>query len=141
MLVVVDASIAAKWFFIEEYSEIALRLLDNPFELHAPDLLFIELDSILSKRFRRNEISSGEAFDIHDEIYSMSIQTYHTLNLGERAFEMALETRASIYDCIYLSLAELLECRMVTADHKLFRALDNGPLCDFMLWIKDLETS
>ena len=140
MLVVVDACIAAKWFFIEEYSETALHLLYNPFELHAPDLLYIEMDSILGKRFRRNELTKGEAFDIHDEIYSMSIQTYSTLDLEERAFEIALETGASIYDCIYLSLAELLECRMITADHKLFRALNNGPLCGFPLWINDLET-
>lgn len=139
MIVVVDASVAAKWFFTgEEHSEAALNLLDNPFELHAPEFFFLEVDSILSKRTRRRELSEIEAFEIHDEVRSIPIQFYPTLALQERAFEMALETGRSIYDCVYLTLSELLEGRMVTADRKFFQALDGGPLSSLVLWIEDL---
>ncbi len=139
MIVVVDASVAAKWFFIgEEHSEVALNLLGNPFELHAPEFFFLEVDSILSKRTRRRELSESEAFEIHDEVRSIPIQFYPTLALQERAFEMALETGRSIYDCVYLALAELLEGRMVTADRKFFQALDGGHLSSLVLWIEDL---
>jgi predicted nucleic acid-binding protein len=39
MIAVVDASAAAKWYFEEEYSEDAARLLSDQHSLLAPDLL------------------------------------------------------------------------------------------------------
>ncbi len=138
MIVIVDASIAAKWFFGEEYSEVTLNLLDNPFDLHAPEFFFLEMDSILCKRTRRRELSQLEALEIHDEMRSIPIKSYHTSDLQERAFEMALMAGQSIYDCIYLALAEALEGRMVTADRRFFLALQGSPLEDYVLWIEDL---
>jgi predicted nucleic acid-binding protein len=37
MIIVIDASVAAKWFFQEEHSMVALNLLDNHFEINVPD--------------------------------------------------------------------------------------------------------
>jgi len=139
MRVVVDASVAAKWFFDEEHSDAALNLLDNPFELNVPDFIFLELDSLLCKRARRRELSVREAFEMDEEIRSIPAQSYSTKALQERAFELALETGSSIYDCLYLALAEDLECRMVTADHKFFQALQNSTLSSHLSWVDDLE--
>lgn len=141
MIVVVDASVAAKWFFDEEHSVAALNLLGNPFELSAPDFFFLEFDSILCKRTRRQELSVMEAFEIDDEIRSIPIQSYPAHALRERAFELALETCRSIYDCIYLALAEALNGRMVTADWKFFDSLQDGPLSSRLLWVEDLLQS
>lgn len=138
MIVIVDASVAAKWFFGEEHSEAALSLLGNPFELHISEFFFLEIDSILIKRTRRRELSELEALEIHDEVRSIPIQSYSTFDLQERAFEMALETGLSVYDCIYLALAEALEGHMVTADRKFLLALQGSPLEDYVLWIEDL---
>lgn len=124
--------------FGEEHSETALSLLGNPFELHISEFFFLEINSILSKRTRRRELSVLEAFEIHDEVGSIPIQSYPTFDLQERAFEMALETGQSVYDCIYLALAEALESRMVTADRKFLLALQGSPLEDYVLWIEDL---
>lgn len=139
MIVVVDASVAAKWFFCEEHSDAALNLLDNHFELNAPDLIFVELDSLLCKRVRRRELSIQEAIEIDKKIRSMPIQAYSTPTLRQRAFKLALETRSSIYDCLYLSLAEALECPLVTADNKFFQALKGSPMGDQMQWVEDLR--
>jgi predicted nucleic acid-binding protein len=138
MITIIDASVAAKWFFNEEHSMAALFLLDNPFELKAPDLFFLEMNSLLCKRVRRLELSVTEAFEMDDEIRSMPIQSYPTTVLRERAFELALETKSSIYDCLYLALAEVLDGRMVTADRKFFQSLQDSPLRDRMLWVEDL---
>jgi predicted nucleic acid-binding protein len=43
---VVDASVAAKWFFEEAYSEDASRPLHAKYRLHAPDFLLLELDCL-----------------------------------------------------------------------------------------------
>jgi hypothetical protein len=141
MIIVIDASVAAKWFFDEEHSMTALNLLDNPFELNAPDFFFLEMNSLLCKRARRLELSVTEAFEMDDEIRSMPIQSYPSTALRERAFELALETKSSIYDCLYLALAEVLDGRMVTADRKFFRSLQDSPLRDRMLWVEDLLNS
>ena len=68
----------------------------------------------------------------------MPIQSYPSTALRERAFELALETKSSIYDCLYLALAEVLDGRMVTADRKFFQSLQDSPLRDRMLWVEDL---
>ena len=52
---------------------------------------------------------------------------------------MAIETKRSVYDCLYLALAEALDGRMVTADGKFFQALGSSPLSDRMLWVGDLS--
>lgn len=141
MITIIDASVAAKWFFDEEHSIAALNLLDNPFELNAPDFFFLEMNSLLCKRARRLELSITEAFEMDDEIRSMPIQSYPTTALRERAFELALETKSSIYDCLYLALAEVLDGRMVTADQKFFQSLQDSPLRDRMLWVEDLKSA
>lgn len=138
MIIVIDASVAAKWFFDEEHSMLALNLLDNPFELNAPDFFFLEMNSLLCKRARRLELSVTEAFEMDDEVRSMPIQSYPSTALRERAFELALETKSSIYYCLYLALAEVLDGRMVTADRKFFQSLQDSPLRDRMLWVEDL---
>jgi predicted nucleic acid-binding protein len=139
MIIVIDASVAAKWFFQEEHSDAALDLLGNPFDLKAPDFLYLELESLLCKRTRRKELSIEEALEMDIEIRSMPISSYPLAELRERAFELALETRSSIYDCLYLALAEALEAPMVTADRKFFQALQNSPLCNRLLMVDDLR--
>lgn len=141
MLIVIDASVAAKWFFNEEHSGSALGLLDSSFELRAPDFFFLEMNSLLCKRTRRRELSIGEAFEMDDEIRSMPIQSYPSLTLREKAFELALETTCSIYDCLYLALAEALDAHLVTADRKFFLAIQNGSMSCRMIWVEDIEAA
>ena len=69
----------------------------------------------------------------------MPISSYPSTELRERAFELALETKSSIYDCLYLALAEALEAPMVTADRKFFQALQNSSLCNRLLMVEDLK--
>jgi predicted nucleic acid-binding protein len=138
MIVVVDASVAAKWFIDEDNTDEALILLDRPFDLHAPDLLYLEFDNILCKLIRRGLLLEEEGFDMRDRIQAFPIQPYSSQSLREKAFQIAVENGRSIYDCIYLALAELLEGRMVTADRRFFLALQDSPLEDYILWIEDL---
>jgi predicted nucleic acid-binding protein len=138
MIVVVDASVAAKWFIAEDNANNALELLGKNYELHAPDLLFLEVDNVLCKLIRRGLLSEDEGFDIHDKILAFPIRSYPYQNFREEAFHMSIETRRSVYDCLYLALAEALDGRMVTADTKFYQALGNGPQRNRMLWVGDL---
>jgi len=141
MIIVIDASVAAKWFFQEEHSIAALDLLDNRFELNDPDFFFLEMNSLLCKRTRRRELSITEVLEMDDEIASIPIQSYPSAALREKAFEIALEAKCSIYDCLYLALAESLGVCMVTADEKFFQAIQSGPLSHRISRVEDIDAA
>lgn len=141
MIIVVDASVAAKWFIAEDNADDALELLKKPYELHAPDLLFLEVDNVLCKLIRRGLLSEEEGFNIHDKISNFPIRSYPSHNFREEAFHMAVRTKRSIYDCLYLALADALDGRLVTADRKFFQSLQDSPLRDRMLWVEDLSNA
>lgn len=99
------------------------------------------MNNLLCKRTRHKELSIGEAFEMSDEIRSMPIQLHLSTALREKTFELALETTCSIYDCLYLALAEALDAHLVTADKKLFQAIQNGPFSQRMLWVEDVDAA
>ena len=135
---VVDASVAAKWFFEEVHSDEAILLLNIGNELHTPDLILIEFDSILCKRIRREEISEEEGEVVRDAIRSVPIQSHPSGDLLDAAFYLANRTKRSIYDCIYLTLAMLLDGRMVTADRRFYDGAQGGLAKKYLLWVGDL---
>ena len=135
---VIDASVAAKWFFNEEHSDSARRVLSQENRLHAPDLILLEMDGLLCKRLRRREITSGEASEIRKTFYKLPIHKHHFVILLDPAYEIANQVGCSIYDAVYLALAVLLKARMATADSKLFKPLQKSPFADFAIWVDDL---
>jgi predicted nucleic acid-binding protein len=139
MIVVVDASVAAKWFIAKDNTDDALELLGKNYELHAPDLLFLEVDNVLCKLIRRGLLSEDEGFYIHNKILAFPIRSHPSQNLQEEAIHMAIETRCSVYDCLYLALAQALDGPLVTADGQLFQALGNSSQRNRMHWVGDLK--
>ncbi len=141
MIAIVDTSVAIKWFIEEDDVDDALLLLDRRFELHAPDLLSLEFDNVLCKLIRRGLLSDDEGLDIHDRIAIFPIQYHPSQSLRERAFEIAIEASCSIYDCLYLALAETLDGLIITADRKFIQALNNGKYESYLLWVGELNKS
>lgn len=136
---VVDASVAAKWFFDEPLSDDAARLLDASHTLHVPDFFFLEIDSVLCKKMRRGEISRGEAQEIHSSIGIFPLQKHPFQPLGDPAFELAAQTQSSPYDCLYLILAIVLGAQMVTADRHFYDKIFKSRLtAENLCWIEDL---
>jgi predicted nucleic acid-binding protein len=135
---VIDASVAAKWFFNEEHSDSARRALSEENRLHAPDLVLLEMDSLLCKRLRRSEITSAEASEIRKVFHKLPIQKHHFVTLLDPAYEIANQVGCSIYDAVYLALAVLLKAGIATADGKLFKPLKKSAFADFAVWVDDL---
>jgi predicted nucleic acid-binding protein len=65
---VVDASVAAKWYLKEQLSEEAARVIEaearSEARLLAPVLLAVELGNVLWQRYRREELSVEEIRDV-----------------------------------------------------------------------------
>lgn len=62
--VVVDASVAVKWYLPEEHTLAAVRLLDTGVGLVVPDLFFGEIGNVLWKWWRRGDLSSERITDV-----------------------------------------------------------------------------
>ncbi|OGI49267.1 MAG: twitching motility protein PilT [Candidatus Muproteobacteria bacterium RBG_16_65_34] len=134
---VVDASVAIKWYVPEVHSAAAARLLEGGNELLAPDLIFPEFGNILWKKRRMREIRETEARDILKALRTVPLEVYPSEPLLDAAFEIAISLDRSVYDSLYVALAESQDCRFVTADGKLHNALQNTPLAKSIAWVAE----
>ena len=134
---VVDASVAVKWFVPEPHSQAALRFLDGDRQLIAPDLLVPEIGNTLWKKVTRKEVPLRVAKEILQMLNTTPIEFYPSAPMLETALNISIKERRSIYDSLYLALALLRECRLITADEKLLNSLRKSPLANHLLWIQD----
>lgn len=123
MTVVVDASVAAKWFIQESDRKQALKVVDTPVR-HAPDLIIAEIANVAWKKAIRGEVTSDQARFICASVARYFAVLHRSEVLVDRAIDIALGLRHPIYDCLYLACAERVGCRLITADEKLLAALD-----------------
>ena len=134
---VVDASVAAKWYFQEEHSDRADALLGQSNELLAPGLLAVEIATLVWKRARRGEISEILADRIAAALRQVPLEIRPTAELVTAALPLALHRGITLPDAFYVALAVKSGCPLVTADRKLYDVLRGGPLTDHALWIGD----
>jgi predicted nucleic acid-binding protein len=139
MIVGVDASVAVKWYFREEYRDAALRLLDERYELLAPDLLIAEFANVAWKYVRRGDATVFEARAALTELLVVPLRLYTATSVMLRAFGNACETGRTAYDSIYLALARLHGCQLVTADRRFYNAMQGTPYAATMLWVEDMS--
>jgi predicted nucleic acid-binding protein len=135
---VVDASVALKWFVPEIHSDAALRARHGGYRLHAPAFLLLELGNVLAKKIRREELTHSEGDAILKELNHLPLQRHADERLFPAAYRLALDTHRSLYDCLYLALAEAVEGVMITADRKFYVALADGTYGRRMVWVEDL---
>lgn len=119
MKLIVDASVAVKWFVRENLHEQALSILDNyAGELEAPDFLVTEVANVAWKKAVRGEITRDQAKAISVAVRE-SIDVFHSsIDLMPRAMEIALRLNHPIYDCQYVACAEAASSCVITADER-----------------------
>jgi predicted nucleic acid-binding protein len=123
--VVVDASVALKWYFDEAGSAAADRLLEAGIEgereLLAPDLVAAEFANVLWKKVRRGECEPDEARGILSLWEVDRPLLVPSVDLVPRALELALALEHPVYDCLYLAAAVESAAALATADRQLAR--------------------
>ena len=123
MTLVVDASVAAKWFVKENLHGQALDLLDQGERLAAPDLVVSEVANIAWKKCRLGEVSDAQARAMVAAIGVYIPKLQPSAPLAERALDMALDIGHPVYDCLYLACAEQYGGVLITADDGLCKAV------------------
>ncbi len=112
---IVDASVAFKWFAGEEGGDRALDLIGRE-EILAPVLMLAEIGNALWKKALREQIDPHASFEAELASLSSLVAIRDESAIVPRALEMARALSHPVYDCIYLALAEAEEARLVTAD-------------------------
>jgi predicted nucleic acid-binding protein len=125
MKYVIDTSVAFKWVVAETDSAKAIALRDEyvkgTHSLLAPDLFPTEMANALLVAERRGRIKSGQWPVFFLDIMHSAPGLYPASPCLLRTYEIASLIQASIYDSLYIALAESESCEMVTADDKLLR--------------------
>jgi len=128
--IVIDASVVTKWFSEEEDTEKALeykeRHVKGDIELTAPALLLYEVTNALNYKpdFKEEDVkdSINALIDL-----SLSIKL-PTKEVMEKTVFTARKYNISIYDALYIALAEILNIILITADEKLIEKIGKHPL-------------
>jgi predicted nucleic acid-binding protein len=136
---VVDASVAIKWFLPEVHSIAAVRLLESHIAFSAPDLILPELGNALWKRIRRGEMTRGDASEIISAMERIGIEITPSMSLLPPALDLAHALNRTVYDCLYLSLAIARDCQVVTADRKFHSAVNASRVASHIVWIEDVS--
>jgi predicted nucleic acid-binding protein len=119
MAVVVDASVAIKWFIDELGSDVARALWRDEPDLIAPDLLVPEVCNAAWRKVRRGETHPAQAQQIAQRLRGGVLALRPTAPLAARTLELALALDHPVSDCFYLALAEAEQVGLVTADRRL----------------------
>jgi predicted nucleic acid-binding protein len=127
-LVVLDASVAAKWLVWagEPFEAEAVGLLElrnqAQLEFVVPDLFWAEIGSILCKAVQRRRCSDEAAKHSIQALRGYDLTTERSEPLLESAFAIARQFNRTFYDSIYIALAVVGQATLVTADEKLANA-------------------
>ena len=137
MLLVLDASFIAKWFKEEIYTAISLKIKDEfvegIHEIVVPDLILYELTNAMryDKGFDNNLIMQSI-----NSLINLGIDiVIPTEDLIADSIASARKNDISIYDSIYVALADKLDATFITADKKLY---EKTKKLTFVKFIKDV---
>jgi predicted nucleic acid-binding protein len=127
MRYVTDCSVAFKWFVPEPDSDKALRLRDGfrhgTHQLLAPDLFPTEVSNALLVAERRGRIAPGQFVHHLTDLLTELPALFPAPPLLLRVSAITTAFRVSVYDGLYVALAEREGCELVTADDRLVRNL------------------
>lgn len=120
--VVLDASALLEYLLQNPRARtIAPFLQASDSDLHAPTLCDVEVASGIVRLLVRKLISVERTSELLTDLNDLPITRHGHLALLPRA--IALRNNFSVYDAIYVALAESLDATLLTADDKLAEAI------------------
>ena len=119
MTLVIDANVGLKWFIEEPRSSAARKILDKGASCIAPDIFIPEICNVVWKKVQKHEITVEHGQAIVTNVSMILDRLVPSSKVAERAFALAVQFNHSVYDCLYLALAERESITLVTDDAKL----------------------
>lgn len=135
---VVDASVAAKWVIEEAHTPKAVLLLKYQ-TLHAPAHWRAEAVNVLWAKVFRGDLTAADAADRMETLMRAPVVDTAIAGLVHRAFAISVAHSITIYDSLYVALAEHRDIPMVTADQRLLRRLStDAAFGKRLVWVGDV---
>lgn len=120
MTLVVDASVALKWFLPDEpLATDALAIVHGEHSLIAPDIVIAEVCNGAWRSPRLGRIGRDQLTEIAAILPRFFEELVGAAALAGRAVAIAGELDHPVYDCLYVALAEMRQVALVTADLRL----------------------
>lgn len=85
-----------------------------------PDLLRIEVLAVIRKSLIAGALTTTQANDAVEDLLDLPVSVFPSAPLLRRAW--ALRDNVTAYDACYVTLAEALDCPLLTADNRLANA-------------------
>ena len=126
MSLIVDASVAVRWYLPEPGAKEAERVLLSEMPLLAPELIIAEIGNAIWKRVRRGEVSERDAVDIVGRAMTAFTRLTPLSELAVSAMALAAKLDHPVYDCFYLALAARENAPLITADKKVHGLRDRA---------------
>lgn len=121
--VVIDASVAAKWFIEEKDTDKALQVrdlyVDEEISLTMPVLILFELGNALRKHPSLSVEDSERALEAFLDL-KIELRSFAESTLLKEAYRLSKDLNISFYDASYVVLAMLYEFIFLTGDEELY---------------------
>ena len=138
---VLDASVAIKWYIPEPLASEARRFMSPQFRMHVPSFFAAECGNTIWKKVpQRHELDRDRGREILEELLAYPMQVHETEGLIISAYDLAHgvgDPKLAVDDFVYLAVAQALNCRLVTADRLFYDAIQPTLLAPHLLWVAD----
>lgn len=122
---VVDASVLVKWFMEEDDRDLALGLRDlhtsGRSTLFVSELTFLEILNAIKYGPKANEEDGAEALHVLENLH-LQVKP-NDFELLRKANAIAWAYKITIYDALYVALAERVGYPLITADDVMIKKL------------------
>ncbi|MCL4386243.1 MAG: type II toxin-antitoxin system VapC family toxin [Cyanobacteria bacterium] len=128
--IILDTSVIIKWFFEEDEENVKTANLilnkyhNNEIQIIAPEIALFEISNVIKNRINNLEDKNTGA-EIIDKIFNLGIIFYVTKEILKNAFNIAIDINESVYDCIFIAVAEHFKSKFITDDKKLLLNYSN----------------
>lgn len=127
---IIDSSVAIKWYLPDEHDEIALKIKadfgEGAILIAVPALFFYEISNILRTASKSLRINREDSVRAYQDLLELNFMVYSSKELFKAALSTALEQDMTSYDASYVVLAQYLQIPFYTADDKLRRRAKSG---------------
>jgi predicted nucleic acid-binding protein len=124
---IVDASVAVRWFVPALAWPSATALLSTEDTLLAPELILAEAANAFWKSSRAGYMKASEMQSAIAQLPGFFEELVPSRDLADEAVEISLGLNHPAYDCFYLALARREAAPLVTADKRLAAAAQRVP--------------
>ncbi len=90
----------------------------------APSLISIEAGQVIYKKWKEKLLTKDEAESLYSDVLSLPIKLYDNSDFAASALSIALSNKTTVYDALFLSIAQFYAATLITVDQKLKRTAE-----------------